>query len=202
MSQLQNTAFQPELQRQYTHRTVSVLAAKVQAGTSLARASSIADSAKPDESLAADLVALELDTLPNCVGPATTDFQLTLSSEEGTVVHVHRAILIARSKFLRELVLSDAAEAASAASRAVSGTLDIDELRAAVHMCYVGEAHQWAVETADKQLAEEKRVAAEAPAGPPPLPEPWIAQVDQSSGRTYYANTATHKTTWERPVAP
>ena len=55
----------------------------------------------------ADLAALEMETRPDHLGPATTDFELTLSDEDGPgTVRAHRAILVARSAYLRELVLA------------------------------------------------------------------------------------------------
>jgi hypothetical protein len=159
------------LGRQFSDATVSVLAKQVQAGTALAKSTSVADSARPDLSLANDLVALEQEIFKGFTsnGVVATDLVLKLPAaadssggegERGGIA-VHRAILVARSAYLRDLVLSIPA---GATWTDVPASLDQAELRAAVRMCYVGEAQQWAMEAAEKQLAEEKRRAAEAAA--------------------------------------
>jgi hypothetical protein len=160
------------LGRQFSDATVSVLAKQVQAGTALAKSTSVADSARPDLSLANDLVALEQEIFKGFTsnGVVATDLVLKLPAaaadssggegERGGIA-VHRAILVARSAYLRDLVLSTPA---GATWTDVPASLDQAELRAAVRMCYVGEAQQWAMEAAEKQLAEEKRRATEAAA--------------------------------------
>ncbi|KAM3563712.1 hypothetical protein ARSEF4850_002190 [Beauveria asiatica] len=40
------------------------------------------------------------------------------------------------------------------------------------------------------------------PASPPPLPEGWIAHLDQNSGQYYYIHVATQATQWEFPKGP
>ncbi|KAI9765814.1 MAG: hypothetical protein M1840_007096 [Geoglossum simile] len=41
-----------------------------------------------------------------------------------------------------------------------------------------------------------------APASPPPLPEGWIAHLDQNSGQYYYIHLPTQSTQWEFPKGP
>lgn len=43
---------------------------------------------------------------------------------------------------------------------------------------------------------------AAGPASPPPLPEGWIAHLDQTSGQYYYIHLATQATQWEFPKGP
>lgn len=43
---------------------------------------------------------------------------------------------------------------------------------------------------------------AAGPASPPPLPEGWIAHLDQNSGQYYYIHLATQSTQWEFPKGP
>ncbi|KAH6898308.1 hypothetical protein B0T10DRAFT_104341 [Thelonectria olida] len=43
---------------------------------------------------------------------------------------------------------------------------------------------------------------AQNPASPPPLPEGWIAHLDQNSGQYYYIHLATQATQWEFPKGP
>lgn len=43
---------------------------------------------------------------------------------------------------------------------------------------------------------------AAGPASPPPLPEGWIAHLDQNSGQYYYIHLATQATQWEFPKGP
>ncbi|KAL7818174.1 hypothetical protein V8C44DRAFT_355538 [Trichoderma aethiopicum] len=45
-------------------------------------------------------------------------------------------------------------------------------------------------------------LAAAGPASPPPLPEGWIAHLDQNSGQYYYIHLATQATQWEFPKGP
>jgi hypothetical protein len=44
--------------------------------------------------------------------------------------------------------------------------------------------------------------AGATPASPPPLPEGWIAHLDQSSGQYYYIHLPTQSTQWEFPKGP
>ncbi|KAI5923371.1 hypothetical protein F4810DRAFT_710798 [Camillea tinctor] len=43
---------------------------------------------------------------------------------------------------------------------------------------------------------------AQGPTSPPPLPEGWIAHLDQNSGQYYYIHLATQATQWEFPKGP
>ncbi|PHH78300.1 hypothetical protein CDD80_7108 [Ophiocordyceps camponoti-rufipedis] len=43
---------------------------------------------------------------------------------------------------------------------------------------------------------------AQTPASPPPMPEGWIAHLDQNSGQYYYIHLATQATQWEFPKGP
>lgn len=43
---------------------------------------------------------------------------------------------------------------------------------------------------------------AAGPASPPPMPEGWIAHLDQNSGQYYYIHLATQSTQWEFPKGP
>ncbi|PHH82612.1 hypothetical protein CDD82_5456 [Ophiocordyceps australis] len=45
-------------------------------------------------------------------------------------------------------------------------------------------------------------LAPQTPASPPPLPEGWIAHLDQNSGQYYYIHLATQATQWEFPKGP
>ncbi|TPX14166.1 uncharacterized protein E0L32_000560 [Thyridium curvatum] len=45
-------------------------------------------------------------------------------------------------------------------------------------------------------------MAGQGPASPPPLPEGWIAHLDQNSGQYYYIHLATQATQWEFPKGP
>ncbi|KAI2626330.1 hypothetical protein GGS21DRAFT_529916 [Xylaria nigripes] len=42
----------------------------------------------------------------------------------------------------------------------------------------------------------------QGPSSPPPLPEGWIAHLDQNSGQYYYIHLATQSTQWEFPKGP
>lgn len=156
------------LHKQFSDATVSVLAKQVTAVNALARSTSVADNARPDVSLATDLAALQAETQPGAGpdGHVGTDLTLTVRSDETHErgVHAHRIILVARSSYLRGLLLSASTEDCDTPHVVNAPALDLAELRAAVRMCYVGEAQQWAVEMASKQLDEQKRAATEATA--------------------------------------
>ncbi|KAF4505190.1 hypothetical protein G6O67_007165 [Ophiocordyceps sinensis] len=52
------------------------------------------------------------------------------------------------------------------------------------------------------QAASTTSLHAPTPASPPPLPEGWIAHLDQNSGQYYYIHLATQATQWEFPKGP
>ncbi|KAM4054896.1 WW domain-containing protein [Hirsutella rhossiliensis] len=52
------------------------------------------------------------------------------------------------------------------------------------------------------QVASTPSLQAPTPASPPPLPEGWIAHLDQNSGQYYYIHLATQATQWEFPKGP
>jgi hypothetical protein len=52
------------------------------------------------------------------------------------------------------------------------------------------------------QFANASPFQGVGPASPPPLPEGWIAHLDQNSGQYYYIHLATQATQWEFPKGP
>jgi PhoD related phosphatase/WW domain len=52
------------------------------------------------------------------------------------------------------------------------------------------------------QFANAATFQSMSPASPPPLPEGWIAHLDQNSGQYYYIHLATQATQWEFPKGP
>ncbi|PTB65370.1 hypothetical protein BBK36DRAFT_55643 [Trichoderma citrinoviride] len=52
------------------------------------------------------------------------------------------------------------------------------------------------------QVTVPPNLAAAGPVSPPPLPEGWIAHLDQNSGQYYYIHLATQATQWEFPKGP
>ena len=53
-----------------------------------------------------------------------------------------------------------------------------------------------------QQFANSSPFNGAGPASPPPLPEGWIAHLDQTSGQYYYIHLATQATQWEFPKGP
>ncbi|KAG5982475.1 hypothetical protein E4U55_001846 [Claviceps digitariae] len=51
-------------------------------------------------------------------------------------------------------------------------------------------------------LSPSMTLQSQTPASPPPLPEGWIAHLDQNSGQYYYIHLATQATQWEFPKGP
>lgn len=64
------------------------------------------------------------------------------------------------------------------------------------HPAFANE-HQQSTQTSQPSMA-----SAAGPASPPPLPEGWIAHLDQNSGQYYYIHLATQATQWEFPKGP
>lgn len=52
------------------------------------------------------------------------------------------------------------------------------------------------------QFATASAYPTMGPASPPPMPEGWIAHLDQNSGQYYYIHLATQATQWEFPKGP
>jgi hypothetical protein len=52
------------------------------------------------------------------------------------------------------------------------------------------------------QFANASPFPTAGPASPPPMPEGWIAHLDQNSGQYYYIHLATQATQWEFPKGP
>lgn len=52
------------------------------------------------------------------------------------------------------------------------------------------------------QSSNAAQAVGPGPASPPPLPEGWIAHLDQNSGQYYYIHLATQATQWEFPKGP
>ncbi|KAI9843810.1 MAG: hypothetical protein M1837_006070 [Sclerophora amabilis] len=55
---------------------------------------------------------------------------------------------------------------------------------------------------ASQVAAAQGAAAGPTPASPPPLPEGWIAHLDQNSGQYYYIHLPTQSTQWEFPKGP
>lgn len=53
-----------------------------------------------------------------------------------------------------------------------------------------------------QQLANSSPFQGAGPSSPPPLPEGWIAHLDQNSGQYYYIHIQTQATQWEFPKGP
>jgi len=56
--------------------------------------------------------------------------------------------------------------------------------------------------TPAQQFANSSPFQGAGPSSPPPLPEGWIAHLDQNSGQYYYIHLATQATQWEFPKGP
>lgn len=53
-----------------------------------------------------------------------------------------------------------------------------------------------------QQFASASPFQGQGPTSPPPLPEGWIAHLDQNSGQYYYIHLPTQATQWEFPTGP
>lgn len=69
------------------------------------------------------------------------------------------------------------------------------------HPAFANEASSAAAQNGQPALAHTPSLLAAAQS-PPPLPEGWIAHLDQNSGQYYYIHLATQATQWEFPKGP
>lgn len=88
---------------------------------------------------------------------------------------------------------SPAAAAAGLASPAVS---------LASHPAFANDPRPESVHNGKPVLQHTPSVLQGQPTSPPPLPEGWIAHLDQNSGQYYYIHLATQATQWEFPKGP
>lgn len=72
------------------------------------------------------------------------------------------------------------------------------------HPAFANDPKPEAQQNGQPVLSHTPSVAAQAAglASPPPLPEGWIAHLDQNSGQYYYIHLATQATQWEFPKGP
>ncbi|EWG48192.1 hypothetical protein FVEG_08055 [Fusarium verticillioides 7600] len=102
--------------------------------------------------------------------------------------------------------------AAVAAASTVAGGLASPALQHPGHPAFANDPHPaFANEPHPEQNGQpsQQQVVAPAqtfepqnPASPPPLPEGWIAHLDQNSGQYYYIHLASQATQWEFPKGP
>ncbi|KAK0748185.1 hypothetical protein B0T21DRAFT_446963 [Apiosordaria backusii] len=69
------------------------------------------------------------------------------------------------------------------------------------HPAFANEAKPATAQNGQPALAHTPSLLAAA-SSPPPLPEGWIAHLDQNSGQYYYIHLATQATQWEFPKGP
>ncbi|KAG5927444.1 hypothetical protein E4U42_002247 [Claviceps africana] len=94
--------------------------------------------------------------------------------------------------------------AAAAAAAATAGLVS-PALQHPGHPAFANDPRpEIASEQSSSQPAASSSTAlqTQTPASPPPLPEGWIAHLDQNSGQYYYIHLATQTTQWEFPKGP
>jgi PhoD related phosphatase/WW domain len=94
-----------------------------------------------------------------------------------------------------------AAAAGVAAGAAAATSLDQHH----THPAYANDPQHEASQAANSthQAAQQPEPSSQpGPASPPPLPEGWIAHLDQNSGHYYYIHLPTQSTQWEFPKGP
>ena len=91
--------------------------------------------------------------------------------------------------------------AAAAAAAAAAAGLTSPALQHPGHPAFANDPHpDQDVQTA--QPTPQTPSFQANPASPPPLPEGWIAHLDQNSGQYYYIHLASQATQWEFPKGP
>ena len=95
-------------------------------------------------------------------------------------------------------VASSSAAAAAAISAHNAGH---PALANAGHPALTNDSKQGAAQNGQPALTHTPSLLAAA-TSPPPLPEGWIAHLDQNSGQYYYIHLATQATQWEFPKGP
>ena len=70
------------------------------------------------------------------------------------------------------------------------------------HPAFANDPHPEEAGPSSQQAPPTPSVAASSIASPPPLPEGWIAHLDQNSGQYYYIHLASQATQWEFPKGP
>jgi len=96
------------------------------------------------------------------------------------------------------------ASAAAKQSNPAAAGLASPALQHPGHPAFANDPRPESVQNGQPALAHTPSVAAQAAglASPPPLPEGWIAHLDQNSGQYYYIHIASQATQWEFPKGP
>lgn len=98
--------------------------------------------------------------------------------------------------------------AAVAAKQEIPAPLASPALQHPDHPAFANDPRQPTLTVANhdqgpvQQFADSSPFQGMGPASPPPLPEGWIAHLDQNSGQYYYIHLATQATQWEFPKGP
>ncbi|KAI9674500.1 MAG: hypothetical protein M1817_001838 [Caeruleum heppii] len=103
-----------------------------------------------------------------------------------------------------------AAASAAAASIHNTGTPPLDPAQHNTHPAFANDPRQGASPApgqeaqplASQHSGSQSGAPGAGPASPPPLPEGWIAHLDQNSGQYYYIHLPTQSTQWEFPKGP
>ncbi|KAH8737545.1 hypothetical protein BGZ61DRAFT_470966 [Ilyonectria robusta] len=95
-----------------------------------------------------------------------------------------------------------AAAAVATGSTAASG-LASPALQHPGHPAFANDPHpEQPAQSAQQAVPATPSFEPQNPASPPPLPEGWIAHLDQNSGQYYYIHLASQATQWEFPKGP
>ncbi|OAA69484.1 WW domain containing protein [Cordyceps fumosorosea ARSEF 2679] len=96
-----------------------------------------------------------------------------------------------------------AAAAAAAAGSATAAQILSPALQHPGHPAFANDPRpEPAAVPQQNGASAEAQAIGPGPASPPPLPEGWIAHLDQNSGQYYYIHLATQATQWEFPKGP
>ncbi|KAJ4308894.1 hypothetical protein N0V84_011818 [Fusarium piperis] len=95
------------------------------------------------------------------------------------------------------------AAAATAATTTAAAGLASPALQHPGHPAFANDPHpEQNGQSSQQAAAASQPFETQNPASPPPLPEGWIAHLDQNSGQYYYIHLASQATQWEFPKGP
>ena len=97
-----------------------------------------------------------------------------------------------------------AASASSSSQESKANPLASPAVQHAGHPAFANDPRPESILNGQPSISHTPSVInqGQSPASPPPLPEGWIAHLDQNSGQYYYIHLATQATQWEFPKGP
>lgn len=122
--------------------------------------------------------------------------------QAGAVPSASQPEQVSNSSPAKKTAVTPAAAAAIAAAAAASGGLASPALQHPGHPAFANDPRPEPNGQSVQIVPPTPTLQGPGPASPPPLPEGWIAHLDQNSGQYYYIHLASQATQWEFPKGP